>query len=48
MKPVWIAFSCGLVIGVFVGIWIMGLLEINKKPAPKIQKNKEVVDAKYF
>jgi hypothetical protein len=37
MKPVWIAFILGLVFGGSVGIWIIGLLHMAGKPAPKIE-----------
>ena len=30
MEPVWIAFACGLFIGICLGVLIIGLVQINR------------------
>ena len=38
MTPAWIAFGCGLITGIAVGVWILGLCEMARNSDWKICK----------
>jgi len=38
MPPVWIAFGCGVLVGVALGVWVLGLCEMARNSDWKICK----------